>query len=361
MKSIKMRKNLFYVLAFVIIECLFLKVFMYDILPAKYFFDALHILGVMTGTAHADTGYAYTADIFNKINFLGLTNIQQWGYLVAIIFMPILIYIIARKKEYNSWQLIFIIASFTLLDIYVLGLSKDIIQFVYFFVIYLILSSKKMGNIKKIIFSCAVLLYEAVNFRVYYAIMAMLIVSIYVIYEIFIKNKNLSKKQFAKIIFLSMCVFFVEVFIVQIISTENYNSILRARSSVNMWRTGSENANTIINDVLGVNTNYIKFIGNYLINTIRLMFPVELVIKGPVQIAFCLYQIFITLNIIGSCRKMNESNCLWIITIISFFMVSIIFEPDFGSFVRHESALILIILEITRINFKANKESSNNV
>ena len=357
----KMSKNLFYVLAFVIIETIFLKIFMYDILPAKYFFDALHILGVMNGTAYTDTAYTYTANIFNGINILGFDNIQQWGFFVAIVFMPILISIIAKKKDYNSWQYLFIIASFTLLDVYVLGLSKDIIQFIYFFAIYLILSSKKIGNIKKIIFSCAVLLYEAVNFRVYYAIMAMLIISIYAIYELFIKNKSLNKKQFIKIICLSLCVFFGEVFIVQIISTANYNAILHARSGVNMWRTNDTAANTIINDVLGLNTNYFKFMGNYLINTIRLMFPVELFVKGPIQIAFCMYQIFITINIIGSCKKMNESNCLWIITVISFFMVSIIFEPDFGSFVRHESALILIILEITRINFEKDKERLNNV
>lgn len=357
----KVSKNLFCVLIFVIIETIFLKVFMYNILPDKYFFDALHILGVMNETAYTDPSYTYTANLFNKINIFGFSNIQQWGFLIALVFMPFLVFIIAKKKAYNLWQYIFIVASFTLLDIYVLGLSKDIIQFVYFFIIYLILSSKKMGNVKKIILSCLVLLYEAMNFRVYYAIMAMLIVSIYVIYEMFKKNKKCNKIKFKKIIILALCVFFAEVFVVQIVSAENYTAILHARSSVNMWRENDTAANTIINDVLGLNTNYFKFMGNYIINTIRLMFPIELFTKGPVQILFCIYQVFITMNIIGSCKRMNESNCLWVITIISFFMVSIIFEPDFGSFVRHESALILIILEITGINYSKNKGKKCNV
>ena len=31
-------------------------------------------------------------------------------------------------------------------------------------------------------------------------------------------------------------------------------------------------------------------------------------------------------------------------------MISIIFEPDFGSFIRHESALTLLLLEMNVIN-----------
>ena len=36
-------------------------------------------------------------------------------------------------------------------------------------------------------------------------------------------------------------------------------------------------------------------------------------------------------------------------------MISIIFEPDFGSFIRHESAMVLFLLEINCI-LNDNKE-----
>lgn len=351
----KIKKNFLLLIFFMAIETIFLKTFMYDLLPNKYFLDAGHILGVMNGIAGTDKSYSYVASIFNMINVFGFTNIQQWGYLIAMIFVPILIKCISKYRNYNQVELIFIFAAFTLLNIYVFGISKDIIQFVYFLFIFIILSNKKLKNVSKIILICLVLLLEAYFFRIYYAIMAMLIVTIYFIYINFINEKKVDKKQFVKIIILSFSLFFLEIYVVQLLSYDNYDAILNARYSVNIWRVNDANAATIINDLLGQNTNYLKFIGNYVINFIRLLFPFELIFKGIKQIIFAIYQIFITTMLIKSCKKINYNNCLWIITLLSFIMISTIFEPDFGSFVRHETAAILIVLEVVRCGINDKK------
>lgn len=348
----KVNKNFLILIIVMVLETIFLKTFMYDLLPQKYFLDAGHILGVMNGSAGTDKSYSYVANIFNTLNIFHFTNIRQWGYVISAIFVPIFIKCISKEKKYSIKLSVFILMSFTLLNIYVFGISKDIIQFVYFLLLYLIVSSKKINNIKKIILSCIVLLIEALVFRVYYAIMAMLIVTIYFVYIKFIRNKKISKKQFFRILTLSLFLFFVEVFIVQLISYDNYDAILNARYSVNIWRVNDNNANTIINDVLGKNTNYIKFIGNYLINFFRLMIPVELIFKGIKQILFMIYQFVITCALIKGAKKINDENCLWIIFVLSFIMISVIFEPDFGSFVRHETTMILFLLEIIKINKK---------
>ena len=353
----KINRNLFFLIVIMIVETIFLKTFMYDILPKKYFFDANHILGVMKGISATDKSYSYVANIFNRINFFNLTSVKEWGYAISIIFVPIIIVCLRKEKKYSIGQTIFIFASYTLLNIYVLGISKDIIQFVYFLLLYLIVSNKKIKNTKKIILSCIVLLIEALLFRVYYAIMAMLIVTIYFVYIRFIRNKEINKKQFFKILVISLFLFFTEVFLVQLISYDNYDAILNARYSVNIWRANDDNANTIINDLLGKNTNYFKFIGNYLINFVRLMLPVELIFKGVKQILFMIYQFTITSNLAKSCKKIDDENCLWIIFVLSFIMISVIFEPDFGSFVRHETTMMLFLLEIMKINRKEN----NNV
>jgi hypothetical protein len=153
--------------------------------------------------------------------------------------------------------------------------------------------------------------------------------------------------------------FFAEVFILQFISRDNYISILYARLEINIQREAIVDASTMINDLLGPNTNYIMFIGNYIINIFRVMVPVELLLKSIKYIPFIVYQIFITYQIIKSCTKINDNSILWIITTISFMMISVIFEPDFGSFIRHESALILILLELTNINYD-KMEMNNN-
>lgn len=348
----KINKKILFLIMIMIIETIFLKTFMYDFFPKKYFYDANRILGIMNGMFSEDKAYSYTAKIFNCVNFLGLKTLKQWGYLISLIFIPIFIKNILKEEKNSLSMLVFILASFTLLNIYVFGLSKDIIQFVYFLILYLILSNKKINNYKKTFLLCSVLLVEALLFRVYYAIMGMLIVTIFLIYKIFINGKKIKRKQLIKIIILSMGLFFAEVYVVQLLSTDNYNSILNARYSVNVFRDGSQDARTIINDLLGQNTNFLKFVGNYLINFVRLLFPFELLVKGFAQIIFMIYQLFITIMFFKSIKKINEQNCLWIITMLSYVMISTIFEPDFGSFVRHETAMILIILEIIRIGKK---------
>lgn len=350
-------KNMLLIIFIIIIETLLIKLFMYDALPQKYFYDANHILNVMNNVGLTDKAYTYTANMFNFFNMFGFSTIEEWGYLISIIFLPILIFEIAKKKKFNNFELIFIISSIGLLNIYVFGLSKDVIQFIYFLAIFFVLKSNKLSNLKKIILICIILLYEALNFRVYYAIMAMLVVTIYYIYLIFIDGRKISKKTFKKIILIAFFAFFLETFVVQLISSENYESILNARYSVNIFRQDGTDSNTLINDLLGRNTNYFIFIGNYFINAIRLMFPIELFLKGPKQGIFVIYQIFVSFCLIKACRKINKENCLWIITVISFFMISFIFEPDFGSFVRHETTMFLILLEVINISYEKSKNN----
>lgn len=240
----------------------------------------------------------------------------------------------------------FIIASCALLNIYVFNLSKDIVQFIYFFLIYLILKSK-MKNKNKLILCCVILMHEALNFRIYYAIMAMIMVTIYFIYIFLIKNKELNKKSFIKIILIFIFAFFVEVFFVQLISADNYDAILRARYSVNIWRQNSADAVTIINDPFGRNTSFFLFICNYLVNFVRLNFPIELLFKSLKYTPFLIYQMYIFYLIVRGVRNINSENILLADAIISFIIISTIFEPDFGSFIRHEAALVLLFIEFT--------------
>ena len=348
----KISKKFLYVLLIIIIETVVIKAFMYDVLPKKYFYDSNHILNVMRGIGSADKVYKHTANIFNKINFLKLKNIKQWGYAVSAAFTTILIIIFYKRRRMSKQESIFVFSCIALLNIYVFGLTKDVIQFFYFLLLYIIINNKKLGTYSKLILSCIVLLYEAINFRVYYAIMAMLLVTIFFIYKFMIRGKTLNKKKIFKIIVIAILCFFAEVFVVQLLSKENYYSILYARSSVNSVRDDDVDAVTIINDLLGKNTNYFKFMANYCINFIRMLIPVELLLKGVKYIPFIIFQIYIGYQLFKLSRKMNDNKVLWFSAVLSFEMVSVIFEPDFGSFIRHESALILILLKIIEFNEK---------
>lgn len=347
----KINKYLFTVLIIILVESLAMKIFMFDIFPSKYFYDSNGILKLISGLTIADSSYMFAANFYKFINIFKFDSLEQWSYFLGIVGMIPIVKIMMKNKQYDVIQYIFIIMSIALLNLYIFTLSKDFIQYLLFFIIYLILTNEKISNVKKLIFSCIVLVLESLFFRVYYLLMAIIMVTIYCVYLFFIKNKKLDKKSFIRLIFLSVVLFFAEVFLVQLVSTDNYYSIMYARSSVNVLRiNGSIDAQTIIKELFGTNTTFNIFVLNYLLNFVRLLIPVELLFKSVKYLPFVVYQIIICWIVIKNTKQVNDNNVLFVITILSFFMISTIFEPDFGSFIRHESAMFLILLEMTNIN-----------
>lgn len=342
-KKIKMKVLI--LIFIVIIETFFVKIFMHRLLPEKFFYDSYGFIQLMETKSEVDVSRNFTANFFNRINIFEFNNIDQWSWALSAVFTIIIIKIILKNSDYNWTQFFYIIMSVALLNIYVFNIGKDMIQFVIVLILYVILKSNKSNNIK-VVLCFLVLCIEAIFFRIHYFIMALLILTIYIIYKYSAEKKNINNKNIIKIVFLGIILFFVQIYILQKISISNYNSIMYARSSVNINRVGSTDANTIIIELFGNNTNFYKFIFNYITVFIRLLFPIELLFKGFIYILFIIYQLIITLNLLRFKNKINNNNIVWLIVISSFFMTSAIFEPDFGSFIRHESTMFLIILHI---------------
>lgn len=347
--SKKFYKKTFEFLSIIFIIAIVVKIAQQTILPEKYFYDSKKILVLMDGFYEADRIYIVTAQIFNFINILKLDSLVEWSIILGIIFnIVVFCVLLFRNKSYTMSEYIFIYASIALLNIYVFNLSKDIIQFVVFFIIYAVIVNSKIKNFTKIILITTILIIEALTFRIYYGIMAMLLISIYCVYLLLMNKNRLNKSVFTNIIIVGLAIFFIEIFIVSIISDTNYQSILYARSSVNMYREDDTDSVTIITDVLGENTNFVKFIGNYIINFIRMLIPVELLLKGVKYLPFVIYQIYVSIKFFKTLKNISHSNIVLTLTLLTFFMISVIFEPDFGSWIRHESAMMLIIIEMIK-------------
>lgn len=344
------RKFLLFVI-FALMITVFIKCFQEKIFSPKYFADSYHILLNMVGKGGTDPTYTFTANFFNIVNFWGFSSLKEWRFLITLIFFPITIYNVWKGREYSYFDYVFILLSIILIDIYVFNLSKDIIQFIFFLMIGLVLSSKKTTDTKKIFKICLILMFESLYFRVYYALLGILIVTLYII------NSFISEKNLFKFILTAFAAFFLEVLVLSVLSPENYDSLINARFSVNIWRGQDINAVTIINEPFGQNTNFFKFIGNYMINFIRFLFPVELLIKGPKYIGFVLYQFIIVRYLNESRKKLENDNSLVFIVFISYIMVSVIFEPDFGSLVRHEAATLPILLLMIQNNYQKSVET----
>ena len=81
-----------------------------------------------------------------------------------------------------------------------------------------------------------------------------------------------------------------------------------------------------------------------------MLFPIELLLLGPKYFIYVLYQLMITLVVLKNTKNINKYSprrriALYIY--IAFLMGSATFEPDFGSWIRHEAVLFPIFMLIS--------------
>lgn len=325
-----------------------IKIFQFTVLPDKYFYDSGRILAmVLNPNTFLSWGGSYkvAADFFRAINLLHFDTLMEWSFFVAVVGNFILFFMLSRMNPPDGKQFFFLICSIALLNLYVFNISKDIIQFLFFFVLYLILLSPIQKSGVKVFLCVCTLLLASIFFKSYYMLIAGFGLLIYLIFRTMRKKHTLF--EVLAVLLICIAAFLI---IAQIVVPNMYLKLVNARS-VNDNRVNDPDAVTIINNLIGGSGVGIYFL-NLIINIFRIMFPVELLTKGIIYTPFIVYQIMVTTYIISlllRLRNIQEKRqfialCLF----LGYTIASATFEPDFGSWVRHESStfplLILCIL-----------------
>jgi hypothetical protein len=128
----------------------------------------------------------------------------------------------------------------------------------------------------------------------------------------------------------------------QVMMPEEYNDIMNCKKN-----TDYMTASSMIYDQIEHNGNLNLFMLNYVINSIRMIIPIELIKGGVGYAPFLIFQVLLLIYIvinIKNIRTIEDKNMLALSVFIAFFMGSVLFEPDFGSFARHEAASFPIIM-----------------
>lgn len=107
-------------------------------------------------------------------------------------------------------------------------------------------------------------------------------------------------------------------------------------------------ATIISNWVGGDNTTSLPlFLLNYLINAVRMMIPFELAVRSVQYLPFFLFQVAVTAYLIHLFGKLSEiedeTQFLAASVFLGYVLASVLFEPDFGSWVRHEAATFPVL------------------
>lgn len=331
-------------LIFMPLVAILAKMIQFYVLPDKYFFDSWRMLSMMyDGTMAAWAGYQDTVDFYESINFFGLTSITQWSIFMGVIMMPFMMFIVSRTKEMTLGESLYTMMATGILNIYVFGITKEGIQILFFFLIYIVISLPIKNTLIKLVGCAAVYYWESNIFRSYYIIMAALTVFMYFIFIWLRSREKIRRKHIILFVMACFIAVFLFLFLSQYISYDDYIQALNARDGTTAT---AEGANSSIINPIEVNSNLGNFMVDYVINAFRMMVPIELLVKSPVYAPFVVYQVFVMYYFFRTVKKLKKLDLKMIVTISCFsayFLGSVIFEPDFGSWVRHEAATFPIL------------------
>lgn len=316
-----------------------------SLLPDKYYFDSWRLLTMLTGSKGmaAWGGYQSTVDFYKAINFFNWTTLTQWSIGLGIILTPIAMIIISRTKEMEMRECFFSLMIVGLLNIYVFSITKETIQICFFFLVYLIIQSPLKNTLLKVIGCALVFYWESTFYRSYYIIMAAMTIFMYLIFVWLRQREKIKRKHIVIIVVMCFVAVFAFFYASQFVAHDDYISALNSRDGTTETNEG---ASTSIENPIKVNGNLGIFMYDYVINAVRMMVPIELAFKGIFYLPFVVFQFFILyyyFKAIKNIKSLDDNMIVVVACYSAYFFGSVVFEPDFGSWVRHEAATFPIL------------------
>ena len=304
-------------------------------------------------------GESLTAIFFDVINIFSLNTYIQFEIFITVIWNLILFFIIFKfNNKFNLFQTLFIIASIAVLNIFDFCLAKEPLQMLFFIAIYLVICSnkEKMKPILKVFLVCFIFLLIAIILRKYYILMAFFFIMLYTIY---FALRKIDIKKYKFLIAIACVILLTLAFLIfsSLFMPSQYKELLRVKMNIS-------NANTDIPGIIELvnNPNEVTLLIDYIITFIRLLFPFELLLLGFKYWPYVFYQLMITYCVIKSIiylKKNDENKNLALFAYLAFLIGSSMFEPDFGSWIRHEAVfcpILFIICGAKNVNIGNKKE-----
>lgn len=314
------------------------KIYQYKFTAAVNFGIMSYILNIVnTGKYMGMKAYDFPAKVYSVFKFLGFKTNLEWSIFYTAIFTVIIFILLLKYKKYSFKEYIFIYASMFILSWTVMNMNKDLIQLMFLLIIYIVCSQPKINDKIKILISSLIFFIESIVFREYYILVAGLLIITYFILSGEIRNNG--KKHYIRDIVVIFAIFFLGIYLCKFISTSSYEQLVNRRDHLDQI----EEVNTIIDNKISGNS-YGIFILNYVINFIRICFPIELIFYGAKHCIFFIYQLMITFSLIKSLKNLNKNNVIYISIILAYTIMLVASESDFGTLVRHQSVLLMFYI-----------------
>lgn len=328
---------------------------------------------------------------FEHINILGIKTFEGWEVFFTIVYNIILYFLIKsyyqRHPEAGKWENFFIYLNVGVINIFCFTMSKECYQFLFWILIAVAVILPKTLRQKQIGFLLAITI-TFLYARRYYALVLVYYLVTSIFSNLIIKRINLEEGKRKLYIALTMMAITIGLFHYLFMgyladaNEDTYTEMIAANS-----REGTKADSEITPWFKG---NQLMFSLNFFVKIFRLLLPVELLRNPkPVYLLLILFQGFVTYFIINAFVKMNkaeqeevddeeevveeeqtsnfeidtveedsddeeeedtepEENTnvrnMALFIYLGFLICSAGFEPDFGSWLRHESVAFPILI-----------------
>ena len=259
--------------------------------------------------------------LFSAINFFNCIWIQDWEIYISVLFNIFTLIMVVdfykRTPQAGLKENIFIYLGVAILNIFCFCLSKEPYQMLFFFLMAMAIIAGRSYQQKSILLGGALFLTILLSRKYYGLVFLYYFFLQYIVRYLFdnidFQSKNGKKKLITNIFFTSIIIGFSYFFLLSYLSTSNestYNEMMNANYR-DMSRASVADSEIVPFFSKG---NRLLATFDYVIKIFRLMFPVELLIKGKAKylffIAFQILLVFFISRAFINRRKKEEDEVM---------------------------------------------------
>lgn len=259
--------------------------------------------------------------LFSAINFFNCIWIQDWEIYISVLFNIFTLIMVVdfykRTPQAGLKENIFIYLGVAILNIFCFCLSKEPYQMLFFFLMAMAIIAGRSYQQKSILLGGALFLTILLSRKYYGLVFLYYFFLQYIVRYLFdnidFQSKNGKKKLITNIFFTSIIIGVSYFFLLSYLSTSNestYNEMMNANYR-DMSRASVADSEIVPFFSKG---NRLLATFDYVIKIFRLMFPVELLIKGKAKylffIAFQILLVFFISRAFINRRKKEEDEVM---------------------------------------------------
>lgn len=343
--------------------------------------------------------------LFSAINIFGFTTYVEWEWFFSIVFNSIFYFIVRRFYQthpFAGWrENLFIYLNIAILNIFCLNMAKEPLQLIVFLLMYWALTTFQRYSAKSIAL-VVILILSVLYCRKYFALILMYFFVLQVVVRRWFDSLSAEQLKKRRMLFVRLVMLFVlfgvfHYFFLSYLSESNEDTYEEMVEANTREQTGAVSE---ITPIFG--GSHVMLAIDYFVKIFRLMFPIELLLRGKFTYLFLIvYQALLAQFLFVAFRKRrkedeitldievedgneddNDNNKLGLYDndndeeeeeeeddedeneaflepltqqdartaalylYIAFLLCSAAFEPDFGSWVRHEGVAFPVILLI---------------